>query len=267
MSRRQRNSYFQCRQFRIEQGACAMKVTTDACLLGAMAPSEAATRILDIGAGSGLLALFCAQRSLAIIDAVEIDTVAAAQCRLNFANSPWAKRLFLHESSIQQFMAARRESYDLIISNPPFFSRSTLNACERATTARHSGSLPLSTLADAIARLLSAQGKAWVLLPPAEAEQLIRLAEPRALFCHRRIGVRSDPDSSPHRLILEFGKGAGECSEQLFTLYRRHPYHTLEAAVLFAPYYTRMRSETELEPVTPGAPRAKGNFGDDGLFR
>lgn len=92
MTRRKRNSYFQCKQFTIDQGDCAMKVTTDASLLGAYVDVEQVKRILDIGAGTGLLSLFAAQRSTALIDAVELDSQAAEQARMNFANSLWPER-------------------------------------------------------------------------------------------------------------------------------------------------------------------------------
>lgn len=113
-----RNSYFQFKQFRVEQGLTAMKITTDACILGARAEVENRQAILDVGAGTGLLSLMAAQRSTARIDAVELDDQAAIQARENFSASPWQNRLTLHHCPIQSFRPEKR--YDCILSNPPF---------------------------------------------------------------------------------------------------------------------------------------------------
>ncbi|MBY4676263.1 tRNA1(Val) (adenine(37)-N6)-methyltransferase [Marinobacterium arenosum] len=245
MSRRKRNSYFQCRQFRIEQGDCAMKVTTDASLLGAWVPVEQSHRILDIGSGTGLLALFAAQRSKAQIDAVEIDPQAAEQARVNFANSPWPERLRLIEQDIRLWARECENGYDCILCNPPFFSDSTKSSCERTAAARHNDALPLDELAEAIERLLSDDGSAWLLLPLPETEQLIQLAAPLGLHARYRLQVRTSGQHPPHREILQLNRQPGPCQRSEFILYSEHPYHSREAAALFAPYYTKLRVADE----------------------
>lgn len=259
MTRRKRNNYFQCKQFTIEQGDCAMKVTTDASLLGAYADVQHAQRILDIGAGTGLLSLFIAQRSTARIDAVELDSQAAEQARKNFANSPWPERLNLIEMDIrdyakqygQQYSQQRLEQhseqynqqYDCIITNPPFFTGSTLNSCDRSALARHNTHLPLSDLVKAIDQLLSADGVVWILLPLAESDAIITLAEVLSLYPQQRMLVRNSSEHPPHREIMALSRRPTGVEQSIFTLYKEHPFHTKAAAVLFDPYYTRMKVE------------------------
>ncbi len=244
MTRRKRNSYFQCKRFTIDQGDCAMKVTTDASLLGAYVDVSSANRILDIGAGTGLLSLFTAQRSTAIIDAIELDSEAAEQARRNFANSPWSDRLHLIEMDIRDYASQQVRTYDCIVTNPPFFTDSTPNPCNRTALARHNTHLPLSDLMAAIDQLLSSDGVAWVLLPLAESEAIIKLAEPLFLYPQQRMLVRNSSQHPPHREIMALSRYAGGAVEQsIFTLYKEHPFHTHAAAALFQPYYTRMKVE------------------------
>ncbi|WP_372742727.1 tRNA1(Val) (adenine(37)-N6)-methyltransferase [Neptunomonas sp.] len=255
MTRRKRNSYFQCKRFTIEQGDCAMKVTTDASLLGAYADVQQAQRILDIGAGTGLLSLFVAQRSTAQIDAVELDSQAAEQARKNFANSPWSERLNLIEMDIrdyamlgpqqhlQQHSDQNRPQYDCIITNPPFFTGSTQNPCDRSALARHNTHLPLSDLMKSIDQLLSADGVVWILLPLAESDAIIKLAESFSLYPQQRMLVRNSSQHPAHREIMRLSRHQAEVEQSIFTLYKEHPFHTKAAAALFEPYYTRMKVE------------------------
>lgn len=244
MTRRKRNSYFQCKQFTIDQGDCAMKVTTDASLLGAYVDVSSANRILDIGAGTGLLSLFAAQRSTACVDAIELDSEAAEQARMNFANSPWPERLHLIEMDVRDYAPLHTQRYDCIITNPPFFTGSTPNPCDRTALARHNTHLPLSDLIAAIAQLLSSDGVAWVLLPLAESEAILKLAEPLSLYPLQRMLVRNSSQHQPHREIMGLSRCPADIvGQSTFTLYKEHPFHTKAAAALFEPYYTRMKVE------------------------
>ncbi|GGO79712.1 tRNA1(Val) (adenine(37)-N6)-methyltransferase [Marinobacterium nitratireducens] len=217
-----------------------MKVTTDASLLGAWAPVEDARRILDIGTGTGLLALFAAQRSSARIDAVEVDADAAAQARQNFAASPWADRLSLIEADVRE-LTPDGEGYDGILCNPPFFTASTPNRCDRQALARHNDALPLTDLLAAISRLLCDNGRAWLLLPVPEAGSVRARSPAAGLWVRHELHLRNDRQSPPHRLVLQLERRPGDCTRSDISLYERHPYHTQAAADLFRPYYTRLR--------------------------
>lgn len=159
------NSYFQFKQFSIEQSHCAMKVSTDACIQGAWTPiAPHVQRVLDIGAGTGLLSLMLAQRNNTItIEALEIDAQAAQQAATNFIQSPWAERLSLTQTDAKSFIAP--EKYDLIICNPPFFSNSLLGPHTERNVARHNLLFTLEDLVIVIKTSLNEEGAASVLLP------------------------------------------------------------------------------------------------------
>jgi len=163
-----RNPYFQFKQFRIAQERCAMKVTTDACIQGAWTPiNQNVNKVLDIGAGTGLLSLMLAQRNVDIaIDAIEIDVDAATQAAENISASPWEERIHIHEGDIRSFTPAHK--YDLIITNPPFFNNSLLSDKSSINAARHTQALPYEELQRAISKLLHDDGYYSVLLPYAE---------------------------------------------------------------------------------------------------
>ncbi|RZK99421.1 MAG: methyltransferase, partial [Hymenobacter sp.] len=134
------NDYFQFQQFRIAQSDCAQKVSTDACLLGAATNLAGATRVLDIGTGTGLLALMAAQRApVAAIEAIEIDLLAAGQAAANVAASPWANRLTVRPLSLAAYAATQPAPFSHIICNPPFFRRSLAPPDAARATARHEG--------------------------------------------------------------------------------------------------------------------------------
>lgn len=142
-----------------------MKVTTDACLLGAVAEVKHSKAILDIGAGTGLLSLMVAQRSKANITAIELDPASAQQCRYNFTQSPWQERLSVIQQAIQTFSVGNHPGFDTIITNPPFFEKSTTASDTQKTMARHTSSLNYYDLALSIAHCLNHNGSAWILLP------------------------------------------------------------------------------------------------------
>ncbi|GGC00999.1 tRNA1(Val) (adenine(37)-N6)-methyltransferase [Marinobacterium zhoushanense] len=219
-----------------------MKVTTDACALGAWAPVEQARRILDIGTGSGLLALFAAQRATqAQVDAIELEPQAAAQAKANFDASPFSTRLQLFEGDILTFEPT--QGYDAILCNPPFFSDSTLNSCERLRQARHDTQLSLTALLAAVRRLLLPAGRAYLLLPTDAALQLTPSLAQHGLQLRSRLHLISQPGDTPHRCILGLSPAAGELREDSLTLYSAHPIHSREAGRLFYDYYTRLRCE------------------------
>ncbi|TGD80603.1 tRNA1(Val) (adenine(37)-N6)-methyltransferase [Hymenobacter wooponensis] len=211
------NSYFQFKQFRIEQGECAMKVSTDACVLGAVADLTAAQHILDIGTGTGLLALMAAQRNpTACIEAVELDTAAAAQAAGNFRSSPWRNRLTVHAMSLGQFAATNPAAFDHIICNPPFFRHSLRSPDAQRTTARHTApdSLTFQELANFAAEFLHPLGHLTVLLPLPEMQHFERAASQAGLYPISRMVMHHRPGSKPLRHITSFSKTAAALDVQ-----------------------------------------------------
>lgn len=198
---------FRFKRFLVCQPRSAMKVGTDGVLLGAWAHlNEHHRRVLDIGTGTGLVALMVAQRTEswgAEVVGVEIDAPSAEDAADNFRSSEWAARLSVVECAVQEY--APTEKFDHIISNPPYFVNSLLSPDSSRTTARHTTSLSFEELARAAGRLLSSQGVLSLVLPYDAVGDMILAAVRVGLFLVRREDVRSKPTSAPLRSLLEFG--------------------------------------------------------------
>ncbi|MBR4996168.1 MAG: methyltransferase [Alistipes sp.] len=179
-----------------------MKVGTDGTLIGAWATIPCGCRrILDIGTGSGLIAIMAAQRSNeAQVIGIDIDNDCIEQARENIAASPWDDRITITHSSLQEFSSS--EGFDVIISNPPYFVDSLLSPDEKRTTARHTTTLTFKELSDNVVRLLSPEGTFSLILPPTEADLFMSAAR-GALFLRRRCDVWSTPDSGVKRVMME----------------------------------------------------------------
>ena len=181
---------FTFKQFTINQDRCAMKVCTDACILGASTDVENVSKILDIGTGTGLLSLMIAQRTNAQIDAVEIDEDAYQQAVMNVQESVFASKIRVHHQRIQDCLV--EDSYDLIISNPPFYQQSLKSADAKVNRALHTVELSFDDIIDSSIRLLSPNGKFVVLLPPFEMEKLIQIAKKKGLYLSKKMLIRHD---------------------------------------------------------------------------
>ncbi|WP_263078464.1 methyltransferase [Endozoicomonas sp. Mp262] len=232
-----KNSYFQFKQFRIEQGQCAMKVTTDACLLGAITEVENTGSILDIGAGTGLLSLMAAQRSQANITAVELDPQACQQASENFDNSPWPNQLTVINSTIQDFAATATQRFDCIICNPPFFHNCYKASEKRRSQARHTDTLTFEELASAISKLLRDTGLAWVMLPVDFSHLFAEAANRYGLKPNKIISVRSSDQHKPHRHITVIGKSCDVAIDEVLSIYKQHPQYSDGFSHLLNPYY------------------------------
>lgn len=211
-----RNSYFQFKQFRINQEKAAMKVGIDGVLLGAWANLNGATRVLDVGAGTGLLALMVAQRCQAQVDAVELELYAAEEAAQNFQNSKWRGRLQLTCCSFQDY--GTDEKYDHIISNPPFFENSPKSADQRRTQARHADTLSLKELLEKSIQLLTPNGKVSLILPSDKEKRLIELLERFDLTFSRIARVSPDEKKVPHRLLVELAKSVMTTEQTTITI-------------------------------------------------
>jgi tRNA1Val (adenine37-N6)-methyltransferase len=192
------NGYFQFKQFTVHQEHCAMKVCTDACILGAWFADKAPgyARVLDIGSGTGLLMLMLAQKHKGDIHGIEIDLDAFRQLKDNIGNSPWRQLLRVHPGDIRSFSFP--EKFDFIISNPPFYENDLPAASPSANLARHSKELTLSELLDAIDANLSPHGSFGVLLPYHRSTWFEELASARYGFTL----VRQTPRHEFFRSIL-----------------------------------------------------------------
>lgn len=200
------NPYFQFKQFTVYHDQCAMKVGIDGVLLGAWAPVESsAGRILDIGTGSGLIALMLAQRSEGLIDAIDIDEGAVDQANKNIADTEWSNRITVHKESLQGFAENQIAAYDLIVSNPPYFISSLKAPDEARSKARHADSLTHEELLMHASELLNKTGRICIILPVIEALQCIKSAPKFNLYCYQCVYVYPKPNSEAKRVLLEFG--------------------------------------------------------------
>ncbi len=185
-----------------------MKVGTDGVLLGAWVEAQASPkRILDIGTGTGLLALMMAQKfPTAKIDAVEIDHQAFLQASENFAASKWAGRLKIYPSPIQKFTQIVPYKYDLILSNPPYFHNSHKAKSTPRTQARHNDTLPSNELLEAVCQVLDSKGSFHLILPPIEGLQFRQLASEYGLYCQRMMHFKPTPSKATKRILLQLSR-------------------------------------------------------------
>jgi tRNA1Val (adenine37-N6)-methyltransferase len=232
--------FFQFKQFTVRQGRSAMKVSTEACVLGGLCAQEAAAplRILDIGAGTGLLSLMLAQAfSQASVEAVEIEAAAFGQCQENFAQSPWANRLQAHLADIAAFRPA--QPYDFIVSNPPFYDKHLPSSQAARQIALHTDTLPFEVLAAALATLLAPQGQAAVLLPLQAANTFGALAIKAGLHCQKRVYLyQYEGRSKPFREVSFWGKQQVSPKEaHLFFKNQNQSHYSEDFKALLKAYY------------------------------
>ena len=192
-------------QFAIRQLGAVHPMGTDSVLLGAWAPVDGAQRILDIGAGTGIVSMMLAQRNqVAVIDAVEIDKATATCARENIRACPWSERIHVVTSSIQQYHPTEGLDYDLIVSNPPFFSETSVAPDIRRRLGRHQATLRPGELIRAVLRLLTPEGKFCVVLPIKEAVLFQELALFQRLYVAQENLVYSRLGKQPERMLLCF---------------------------------------------------------------
>jgi tRNA1Val (adenine37-N6)-methyltransferase len=217
---------FQFKQFSVAQDRCAMKVGTDAVLLGAWsALDHMPNTILDIGSGTGILALIMAQRSTAeLIDALEIDSDAYEQCVHNFETSDWGDRLFCYHASLDEFVDEIEDTYDLIISNPPFYTDHFKSRNEARNKARFEDALPFEELLTSASKLLSVTGQLNVIIPFSEEINFISLAKNVDLYPIRILRVRGQEESPVKRSLISFTfqENKIEVSELTIEITRHH---------------------------------------------
>jgi tRNA1Val (adenine37-N6)-methyltransferase len=236
-------SKFQFKQFSIEQDRCAMKIGTDGVLLGAWAPIENNPfSILDIGAGTGIIALMLAQRSNAEqIDALEIDEEAYEQSVDNFENSPWSDRLFCFHAGLDEFVEEPEDEYDLIVSNPPFYTDDFKSATEQRDLARFADAMPFEDLIEAADLLLSENGIFAAIIPFKEEENFLALTKDYELFPVKITRVKGTPTTEIKRSLLAFSRKEtiDFPTDELIIETARHIY-TPEYIALTKDFYLKM---------------------------
>jgi tRNA1Val (adenine37-N6)-methyltransferase len=236
-------SKFQFKQFTIEQDRCAMKIGTDGVLLGAWTPIDNNPfSILDIGAGTGIIALMLAQRSNAEqIDALEIDEEAYEQSVDNFENSPWSDRLFCFHAGLDEFVEEPEDEYDLIVSNPPFYTEDYKSENEQRDLARFTDAMPFEDLIEAADLLLSENGILAVIIPFKEEENFLALAAAYELFPLKITRVKGTPTTEIKRSLLALSRNTNAVItiDELIIETSRHQY-TPEYIELTKDFYLKM---------------------------
>lgn len=234
---------FQCKQFSIEQDKCAMKVNTDSMILGSWVEVNTQTRLLDIGTGTGILALMLAQKAGndAVIDAIEIDADAAAQARENVLRSPWAENINTCQGCVLSQAPARQ--YDLIVSNPPYFegaqadSNAFKNQSEARKRARQSDSLSPDALFQWVAAYLDTYGDFYCLYPAQAVQSLIPKAEAAGLFCYSLMWVQSQSNKPAYVAALRFRREPSIVKKDGLIIHDESGEYSAEFRALCREYY------------------------------
>ncbi len=204
---------FYFKQFKVEDGRSTMKVGTDAVLLGAVADISVRINILEIGTGCGVIALILAQRSKAVIYALEADQESAKQAMENVRQSPWHDRIRVINKLLQEYAGQTFDRYDLIISNPPFFSRSLKSPEKKRNISRHDDLLSFDELISLASKLMLPRGSLWVILPVKESGEFIEIAGKSGIFVHFILKVIPKTGIKHNRVILQLKKAKPEKTE------------------------------------------------------
>ena len=237
------NTHFSFKQFTIHQDQTAMKVTTDACILGAYTQMQGAKSMLDIGTGTGLLSLMLAQRSEAKIDAIEIDESAYNQAVVNVNESIFKDKITMYNSSIQDFAfnlgvkGLRLCLYDLIISNPPFFQNHLKSETSARNNSIHTDTLSFENLLEVVLRLLNPNGTFVVLLPLYESSLFEQLAISKALYPQKKLTIRHRKGSKILRIITTFGRIKKEIINEELIIKNPDESYTSDFQGLLKDYY------------------------------
>ena len=220
------NNYFRFKQFIINQEKSVFKVGTDGVLLGACANLSEGGKILDVGTGTGLIAIMIAQRSNADIVAIEPDENSYLEACDNVERSKWSNRIKIENAGFQKYSAGKKEKFDIIISNPPYFRDSLRNPNEIKSAARHAYSLTSSEILEGANNLLKSDGSLQVILPYAEGTLFIAKASQYGFYCNLIIKIKPVPGGEIKRLILKFERIKKPLVERFLTIETgtRHRY-------------------------------------------
>lgn len=232
------NPYFQFKQFSVWHDRCAMKVGTDGCLLGAWVDVSGADRILDVGTGTGLIALMLAQRSAAVsVVAVEVDAAAAEQAVENVQRSPWPDRIEVLHTDFKSYESG--EGFDLIVSNPPYFVDSLLSPDRQRSLARHASGLTYADLLAKSVSLLRPGGRLALVLPMDLLPHLLRMAPYFKLSLCRQTDVRTTPKAAPKRVLVCFSLETSTCTYDELVIEKAPQVYTSQFRTLLKDFYLK----------------------------
>ncbi len=235
------NPYFQFKKFIIHQEGAPLKVTTDACLFGALIETVNAKSILDIGTGTGLLALMIAQKSQAsCILGIEVDKLSSDLAERNFSKSLWKEKMKIIHSDILLWSEYDDSKFDLIVCNPPFFTSHKKNADVRKSLARHNDSLSHENLSIILSKHLSENGKAFIMLPPNEMNSFEKHCFIQHLFPENKFIIFSSEEKTPHLHIISFSFHPDKFSEEKIFIHEKGGKYSNRFMELLSPYYLHL---------------------------
>lgn len=221
------NSAFAFKQFNVKQDKCAMKVGTDAVLLGSWIQPNGSTHILDIGTGTGVIALMLAQKTNASIVGIDIDVSATQQAQENVDESKFKNSITLFNTSFQDYVKTTSLKFQLIVSNPPFFEQSLKSSDEKRSNARHADVLPFDELLEGVIKVLDESGKFCLILPTLEADKFRNMAQKKGLYLSKLLRIKSRVDKdTDKRHLMQFEFKPTEFSEETIAIEEdeRHSY-------------------------------------------
>lgn len=233
------NDCFEFKQFKIKQNRCAMKVGTDAVLLGAWVNPPESGNILDIGTGTGVIALMLAQKSKAKILAIDIDKESTEQAKLNVADSIFASNIEIKHTSFQDLVLNSVQKFNLIVTNPPYFIDSLKSNDDTRKIARHTDSLSFEDLLVGVKKMLEDKGKFCLILPKNEALLFTEIAKTKGLYLSKRLRIRTRSEKdSEKRHLMQFEFKESEFSESTLVIEEdSHRNYTKEYKELTKDYY------------------------------
>jgi len=242
-------STFHFQQFSVLQKHSGMKICTDAVLFGAMAPVNPGDRVLDIGTGTGVLALMAAQLAATKVTAVELTQEAFKEADINFNNSPWVDRLEAVHQDIQSFALTANRQYDLIISNPPFFENHLKTVDTLRNSARHTDQLPFADLIGIAEQLLSPQGLFYLLLPAHAVAKFSAQALAAGFYLINQTDFRGYTHNEAKVSALTFSRTAAVFTARLLTIYASHNVYSQDSERYLADFLLRFAKDQPKRPI------------------